>query len=98
MKPTQMGRVKVAVFDDTCTNLIQIASNSSWPSNWFKRFKCCHFYFTLLLPATTWSPVCGIFFMVSKLFRRVEFSFTGFTFKTTNFFLTHTINLAIRFI
>ncbi|MGH9987509.1 MAG: VOC family protein, partial [Nitrososphaeraceae archaeon] len=29
MKPTQMGRVKVAVFDDTCTNLIQIASNSS---------------------------------------------------------------------
>lgn len=25
MKPTQMGRVKVAVFDDTCGNLIQIA-------------------------------------------------------------------------
>jgi predicted enzyme related to lactoylglutathione lyase len=25
MKPTQMGRAKVAVFDDTCGNLIQIA-------------------------------------------------------------------------
>ena len=25
MKPTQMGHVKVAVFDDTCGNLIQIA-------------------------------------------------------------------------
>jgi hypothetical protein len=24
MEPTQMGQVKVAVFDDTCGNLIQI--------------------------------------------------------------------------
>jgi len=29
MKPTEMGPVTIAVFDDTCGNLIQIAQNNS---------------------------------------------------------------------
>jgi hypothetical protein len=46
------------------------------------------FLFMLLLPATSWSSVCGIFLMVSKLFLRIEFCATHFTSKRA-FFFTH---------